>query len=122
MSRLGLKRLIEYYCPEVQIVDIFDNLRESEKRINIDKPNLIFLDLVFATGEGSGFDLLSKFPNALFQVVIVSGHPEQARNAFKFDVAHFLEKPVNGDDLKEAIKRVKQRLIYQNGSGLIWLN
>lgn len=110
LIRLGLKRLLEYHCPEVEIIGIFDNLTDAKKEIEHLKPNLVFLDLMFASEGATGFSLLDNFPKPTFEVIVVSAYVNRAIDAIKYRVAYFIEKPINSAELKEGVERVKERL------------
>lgn len=99
-----LKVLINKYCPEVQLIGWAEEVDEAILLINSLQPNLIFLDIEM-TGE-TGFELLERVKPYSFHVILVTAHSEYAVRAFRYSVADYLLKPVDFDELKEAVKKV----------------
>jgi two-component system LytT family response regulator len=54
---------------------------------------------------GSGFDLLRKFTNPTFQVIITTGYNKHALEAIKFSALDYLLKPISIEELKNALQR-----------------
>lgn len=69
------------------------------------KPELVFIDVMMP--DGTGFDLLKQLPAIDFKLVIVSGHHEFALQAFRFSAIDYLVKPVDKDELRETLTRIK---------------
>jgi two-component system, LytTR family, response regulator len=68
-------------------------------------PDLVFLDVMMK--DGTGFDLLKQLPAINFKLVIVSGHDEFALQAFRFSAIDYLVKPVDQDELRTTLARIK---------------
>jgi two-component system, LytTR family, response regulator len=68
-------------------------------------PDLVFLDVMMK--DGTGFDLLKQLPSINFKLVIASGHDEFALQAFRFSAIDYLVKPVDQDELRSALARMK---------------
>jgi two-component system, LytTR family, response regulator len=75
------------------------------KLIRVHKPELVFLDVMMK--DGTGFDLLKQLPTIDFKLVIVSGHNEFALQAFRFSAIDYLMKPVDQDELRVTLSRIK---------------
>jgi two-component system, LytTR family, response regulator len=69
------------------------------------KPDLVFLDVMMP--DGTGFDLLKQLQAINFKLVIVSGHQEYALQAFRFSAIDYLVKPIDADELRETLSRIK---------------
>ncbi|HYV92668.1 MAG TPA: LytTR family DNA-binding domain-containing protein [Chitinophagales bacterium] len=78
---------------------------------NID-PELVFLDIEMA--DGSGFDLLEKIGTVNFDVIFVTAHDEFAIRAFKFSALDYLLKPVDENELVQAIQKLEKRTRRQS--------
>ena len=100
-----LRRLLNAHCPEINIVGEADDVDEAIKLIKLKRPQLVFLDIRMS-GK-SGFDLLDEIKDRNFHVIFVTAHSEYAIKAFRFSVTDYLLKPVNSDNLKQAVQKVK---------------
>lgn len=103
-----LEFLLKNYCPEIKIVGKATNIFESKELIIDEEPDLVFLDVIMP--RGTGFQLLGFFPERDFDVIFVTAHNEFAINAFKFSAVDYLLKPIDQDDLLNAIRKVKERM------------
>lgn len=65
--------------------------------------DLVFLDIEMPLM--TGFELLEKIPNPSFDVIFVTAYDQYAIRAFAFSAISYLLKPVDGQDLVEAVER-----------------
>ena len=68
----ALQRLLEFNCPEIEIIGLCSSADEAKEKITLLKPELVFLDI--AMPEKNGFDLL----NAFDRRYDVTGFPDPA--------------------------------------------
>jgi two-component system, LytTR family, response regulator len=101
----SLKQLIVEFCEGVDVIGIANSADDAIKIINNEKPELVFLDIQMP-GK-SGFDLLNSFEKVDFAVIFVTAYNEFAIKAVRFGAIDYLLKPVDIEDLKEAIERAK---------------
>ncbi len=99
-----LHSLILDYCPEIEVVSTASTIQDATKQIILQHPDLIFLDIEL--DDGIGFDVLHQIPDQKFKTIVISGYGQYAFDAFKFDIAHYLPKPVCLRDLRVALERV----------------
>lgn len=111
--REALKSLLQLYSPETEVVGQASGVAEAQKAIETLKPELLFLDVEM--GDGTGFDLLKQLPNRNFEVIFVTAHQHYAIEAIRMSACDFLLKPVDPDDLCDAIERAKTKLINHGG-------
>lgn len=104
-ARLNLELLIEEYCSNVQVIASCENLPEGVKAIRKHKPDLVFLDIEMPGH--SGLELLDFFDeNEIeFKIIFTTAYQEYAIQAFKFSAVDYLLKPINPNELTEAVKR-----------------
>jgi two-component system, LytTR family, response regulator len=108
-----LRHIIQNYCSEdLNIVGTAGSVEEAYAVINEKNPDIIFLDIEMP--HGSGFDLLEKFSDTSFEVIFTTGFDEYAVTAIKFSALDYLLKPINIEELKEAVKKAKKRLEGKN--------
>lgn len=102
------KELIQEYCPEVAIIAEADSVESGVQAIQKYLPDLVFLDVEM--GDGTGFDLLQKLRPIDFKVIFVTAYQEFAIKAFRFSAIDFLLKPIDPDDLIEAVKKAEKTI------------
>ena len=103
-ARENLKMLLEDYCPEVEVVALAESGNKAKELIDLYDPKLLFLDIKMP-GE-DGFTFLSSLSKRNFSVVFVTAHNQFALKAFKANAVDYIEKPVDIDDLKNAVNKV----------------
>ena len=108
-SREMLCSMVEKYCSDAEVVGDVEDIDAAEEMINLHSPNLILLDIEMP--HGSGFKLLKRFPNPNFEVVFVTGFDQYALKAIKAEALDYLLKPVDIDELEEAVEKVRKRLL-----------
>ena len=59
--------------------------------------------------DGSGFDLLEILDDKNFKLIFTTASDEFAVKAFKFSAVDYLLKPIDPDELMEAVSRVTQQ-------------
>ena len=113
-SRESLKKLLTNFCGHtIDVCATCQNVNEALVAIDKYKPDVVFLD-VQMQGE-SGFDLLEKLTVIDFEVIFTTAHSEFALRAIKFSPSDYLLKPVNIEELQNAIIRVKGKQDKSSG-------
>lgn len=92
----------------VEVAATFSSLDTAIASINKHKPDLLFLDVQL--NESTGFDLLSRLPEINFEVIFITAYDHYAIKAFKFSAIDYLLKPVDPDDLLQAINKAQNAL------------
>lgn len=103
--RCGFIKLLNVFCPEVEIVGEASSVEEGIVLIEKTKLDVLFLDVNLP--DGSGFDLLHRLTARKFKTIFVTAYDQYAIDAFKISAADYLLKPVSPDRLKEAISKVE---------------
>ncbi len=106
-ARESLRMLITSLCPDVEICGEADSVAEGYAMIRQTNPEGVLLDI--SLEDGTGFDLLDKFPQTTFQVIFTTAHDEFALKAFRYHALDYLLKPINPVDLAQSIDRVKNK-------------
>ena len=104
--RAALRSLLER-IPNVVVAGEADGVKEGLALIRRLQPDIVFLDVEMK--DGTGFDLLSRLEKRAVKVIFVTGHDDYAIKAFKFSAVDYLLKPVDLDDLMEALEKVSVR-------------
>ncbi|MCB0430350.1 MAG: response regulator transcription factor [Flavobacteriales bacterium] len=98
-----LKKLVEKYCPEVELAGMATGVQDGVKLIQEIKPELVFLDIEMH--DGTGFDLLQKVNAKTFDVIFTTAYIQYAIKAIRFSAMDYILKPIDADDLRDAVRR-----------------
>jgi len=98
---------IDNFTSEVKVVETFTHPKDAISGINYLKPDLVFLDIEMP--EIDGFQLLQSLEYNQFDLIITTAYNQYAIQAFKANAIDYLLKPVDPDDLNQAIEKVKER-------------
>jgi two-component system LytT family response regulator len=104
-ARENLKYLLQNYCPEVEVVAMAADEESARECVKTQAPQVIFLDICMPSGT-EGFDFLESLPEKKFQVVFVTAFKDYAIRALNANAIHYLQKPIDVDDLKTAVKKL----------------
>lgn len=107
-SRIVLRSLLKKYADKIDIVDEAKSVDEAYEAIKQHQPQLVFLDIQMPRGDG--FSLLTKYDTVPFEVIFVTSYDKYAINAIKFSALDYLLKPVEINDLEDAILRAVKRI------------
>ncbi len=99
--------IINEYCPELEISGKAFDVPEGVRVIKDNKPDLVFLDVEMPNG--TGFDLLTYFPDKDFDVVFITAFNHYAIKAIKFSAVDYILKPINITEFIESVKRVAEK-------------
>lgn len=112
-SRDALQLMLETFCPSVAVIGVADSVASGHRLLSDLSPDLVFLDIEMR--DGNGFELLNQFASKKttgFKVIFVTGYDNYAVKAFKYLAIDYLMKPVDPDDLQDAIQKVADSLRY----------
>lgn len=98
---------LEQNCPEVEIAAICEGGEDGLKAIEKHRPDVVFLDIEMPYM--NAFQMLEKVDEIDFDVIFTTAYDRFAIKAIKLSALDYLLKPIGGDELKEAVKKVKQR-------------
>ncbi len=100
--------LLQHVDKDVQVVGNAQGVTHGIEVIKETRPDLIFLDIKM--NDGSGFDLLKGLTPPYPHIVFVTAHDEFALDAFRFSAIDYLVKPLDLQELKNAIEKAKERI------------
>jgi two-component system LytT family response regulator len=83
-------------------------------------PDVVLLDIELE--DGTGFDLLNQLDEIDFKLIFITAFNEYAIKAFKFNALDYILKPIDPDDLKNAINKAKDNLYTENTLKLLLNN
>jgi two-component system, LytTR family, response regulator len=110
-----LSTLLKDYCTDINIIGVAKSVEEAYLLIVELKPDLIFLDIEMSGS--NGFDLLDKLMPIEFSVIFITAFENYSIKAFKYSALDYLLKPVNIEELQQAVEKAK-KTISQNDVNL----
>ena len=110
----ALQRLLEFNCPEIEIIGLCNSADAAKETINQLKPEIVFLDI--AMPEKNGFDLLNEIEPVRFEIIFVTAHDDFMLQAFRFSAVDYLLKPVENNLLVDAVNRASTRIEEKTSS------
>jgi len=105
-ARESLLQMIQLYCPQITTLVEADSVTSAKEKIVISSPDILFLDIQL--GDGTGFDLLRQM-NTTTNIIFTTAYNQYAVKAFKFAAIDYLLKPIDPDELIEAIDKTYQK-------------
>lgn len=106
--RTSLRHLISMYCPGTEVIAEAENVDSAVLEITKNKPDVVLLDIQMPGG--TGFELLKRFNPVTFKFIFVTAYDQYAIQAFKYSALDYLLKPVNPDELVNAIEKARQQM------------
>jgi len=103
--RKNLIQDLNEFCPEVEVVGTADGVISAAKEIKSKKPDVVFLDIQI--NQGTAFDLLELLGDIDFKIIFTTASDEYAIKAFKLSAIDYLLKPIDIDDLKSSVDKLK---------------
>jgi len=107
-SRNALRQKLLNHCTNVLIIAECENGEEGIENIEKKKPDIVFLDVEMP--RMNGFTMLQQLKNKNFEVIFVTAYDHYAIKAIRYSALDYLVKPVEIDDLKNAITRVVEKM------------
>lgn len=104
-SREILRNYIAKYCTSINLLGEASSIKEAKILIEANKLDLVFLDVEMPFG--NAFDLLDQLPDRTFETVFVTAYDHYAKDALNNHAAYYLTKPINIDELINAVAYVE---------------
>jgi two-component system LytT family response regulator len=103
-----LHLLLNEYCPQVTVIGEFNLAKAGLEALQKWTPDLLFLDIEMPVM--NGFQLLEQFKELPFAVIFTTSYDQYAIRAFRFSALDYLLKPVDADDLQQAVQKAARQL------------
>lgn len=94
------------FSDEIHVEASFTDPFEALKYLENNSPDCLFLDIEMPTMDG--FQFIQKLKNKDFPVVITTAYNQYAIKALKNEAIDYLLKPIDTDDLKDTIVKIKK--------------
>jgi len=96
-------KLVSSKVSEAHLIGTCDNTLDAAKRIDIDKPDILLLDINISGLEGPEIlELADHKP----KTIVISSHPEEVMENYEVDYVQYIQKPFkNSEQLINAMHR-----------------
>lgn len=115
-----LQLMIERHIPEISELRIATKIDKATTLFQEFQPDIVFQDIVMP--EKNGFEFLKELNHTGFEIIFTTAYNEYAIQAIRFSALDYLLKPINADDLKQAMGRFLQKRIHKNESDALLKN
>jgi len=102
-----LAAMLESECPEVKIVGICNNGPGGLAAIKSHTPDVVFLDVEMP--KMNGFEMLEQLSALNFHLIFTTSYDQYALKAIRFSAIDYLLKPIDREELRNAVQKVKDR-------------
>lgn len=103
-----LAAMLESDCPDVSVASICNNGADGLAAIKQRAPEIVFLDVEMP--KMNGFEMLEQLPQINFHLIFTTSYDQYALKAIRFSAIDYLLKPIDREELKNAINKVRQRI------------
>lgn len=117
LARKSIISDLKEFCPDVSVLGEADDVVSGVKLVNKEKPDLVFLDIEM--GSYNGFDFIELLGNEAPHIIFITGSKDYAIKAFKVNAVDYLLKPIDPEELKQAVEKVTSKHSDSNAKGLI---
>lgn len=102
----GLSWELSNFSDEVEVIATFTEPEKALHYLKDSNLDCLFLDVEMPTMDG--FQFLEKLTKKDFAVIITTAYNEYAIKALKKEAIDYLLKPIDADDLRETIDKIKK--------------
>lgn len=103
-SREVLKFLLNELEQKITVIGEANSVKTGKKLIEDMQPEVVFLDVEML--DGTGFNLLEELSEINFKLIFITAYDNYAIQAFKYSAIDYILKPVDTDELEDAVSRV----------------
>lgn len=99
----SLQWQLNQYCPETEVAAVCNSAESGILQIQQLQPQLVFVDVEMPGM--SGFEMLEALPDINFDIIFTTAFNHYAIRAIRFGALDYLLKPIDKDDLREAVEK-----------------
>lgn len=103
---------LAHYCPNVEILNTFNDPVQALAFLQETPVDLLFLDIEMPNM--NGFDVLEALKSHDFDVIFTTAYDNYGIQAVKFSALDYLLKPVRNKELVEAIERYSKKSVARD--------
>ncbi|NII27201.1 response regulator transcription factor [Pseudoflavitalea sp. X16] len=102
-----LALLLQKFCPQVQVLASCADGQAGVDAITLHRPDMVFLDIEMPGM--NGFDMLEACRYTNFKLIFTTAYNEYAIKAIRHNALDYILKPVDKDELVQAVQRAAQQ-------------
>ncbi len=103
-----LKIELAKHCPQVEITATFTSSSKAVNEIEKLEPDLLFLDIEMPGM--NGFEMLERLLHLHCSIIFITAYNQYALKAFRFNALDYLVKPIETNDLIEAVIKAEKKI------------
>lgn len=107
-AQKALAKMLTLLRNEVDIVGIFGSKKEAVPFLRENSIDLLFLDIKLQ--DATGFEILEALDSTQFVLIFTTAYDEYALKAIKVNAIDYLLKPINPQELDQALTKAQQQL------------
>lgn len=101
----SLEIIVDEYCKNLYYIGSASTIKQGREIIKKYQPDLVLLDIKFP--DGTAFDLLESLEEIDFKIIFITAYNHFALEAFRYNAIDYLLKPIDTDDLQEAVSKAE---------------
>jgi two-component system LytT family response regulator len=106
-ARVALRELLSKQANTIEVCGEAESVESAVMLVNTLKPDLLFLDIQLH--RDTGFSVLKQIDTTKLAVIFTTAYSQYALKAIKYAALDYLLKPIDPDELKQAVdKALKQ--------------
>ena len=98
-----LELQLAQHCPQIEVAGNYTSSVKALAAMEKIQPDLIFLDIEMPVL--NGFEFLESVVHQSFSVIFITAYNQYALKAFRFNAVDYLVKPIDANDLIEAVSK-----------------
>ena len=102
----NLKNMLAEHCSDVSIIGEADTVKSGKKLLKSFEKDLDVAFLDISLPDGLVFQMLNDLDKINFEIIFVTAYEEYAIRACQYSSIGYILKPIDPDDLKEAVNRI----------------
>src|SRR5687767_4524995 len=102
-----IAELLQTYFTNIGVTGIYHNGTEALPAILHQQPDLVFLDVEMP--KMNGFEMLEQLPQVNFDIIFTTSYDQYALKAIRFSAIDYLLKPIDRNELLNAVRKVISR-------------
>lgn len=109
----ALQTDLSKHCNSVKVVGTCNSAKEGILAIKKHKPQLLFLDVEMPWM--NGFEMLEVINEINFSIIFTTAFDKFAARAFRISAVDYLLKPVDANDLVQAVHKAEEKIYTEAG-------
>ena len=110
-TREFIRKMLESFDLKLEIYTDGESVQSGIEAIENLKPDIVLLDIQMP--DGNGFDVLKAVSNKSFEIIFITAYQEFAVQAIKFSALDYILKPIDAEELKNAVSNALQLLSHK---------